>query len=83
MPILVAVVLLLSTDSRTVTGANEEALDAFELLNAGFMVPMHHDTVPLGGEPMHEPEQRLRTATEARGLSDRVHFLMEGQSLIL
>jgi L-ascorbate metabolism protein UlaG (beta-lactamase superfamily) len=61
----------------------EEALDAFEMLNAGFMVPMHHDTFPLGGEPMHEPEARLRTATEARGLVDRVHFLKEGQSLVL
>lgn len=61
----------------------EEALDAFQMLDAGIMVPMHHDTFPLGGEPFHEPAQRLITASQERGLANRVHILDEGQSLVL
>ena len=61
----------------------EEALDAFQMLDAGIMVPMHHDTFPLGGEPLHEPAQRLITASHERGLASRVHILDEGQSLVL
>ena len=61
----------------------EEALDAFQMLNAGIMVPMHHDTFPLGGEPLHEPAQRLHTAAQERGLKERVHILVEGQSIVV
>lgn len=61
----------------------EEALDAFEMMGARYMVPMHHDTFPLSGEPMHEPAQRLRAATDTRGLTDRVHLLREGESLVV
>ncbi|MBL9115132.1 MAG: MBL fold metallo-hydrolase [Verrucomicrobiaceae bacterium] len=60
----------------------EEALDAFEMLGAEWMVPMHHDTFPLGGEPLHEPAERLRTAAASRGFGDRVQILLEGQSLL-
>ena len=61
----------------------EEALDAFQMLDAGIMVPMHHDTFPLGGEPLHEPAQRLATAANERGLKERVHILVEGQSIVM
>ena len=61
----------------------EEALDAFQMLDAGIMVPMHHDTFPLGGEPLHEPAQRLSTAANERGLKERVHILVEGQSIVV
>ena len=61
----------------------EEALDAFQMLDAGIMVPMHHNTFPLGGEPFHEPVQRLTTAALDRGLEQRVHILDEGQSLLI
>ncbi len=61
----------------------EEALEAFQMLEAGVMVPMHHDTFPLGGEPLHEPAQRLVIAAHQKGLASRVHILDEGQSLVL
>lgn len=61
----------------------EEALDAFEMMNAGIMVPMHHDTFPLGGEPLHEPVQRLQKAASRRALSERVKVMLEGETLVL
>jgi L-ascorbate metabolism protein UlaG (beta-lactamase superfamily) len=61
----------------------EEALDAFEMLKADWMIPMHHDTFPLGGEPLHEPAQRLRHAADTRGYGERVQILLEGQSLVV
>lgn len=61
----------------------EEALEAFEMMGARCMVPMHHDTYPLSSEPMHEPAQRLRHAAIERNLVDRVHILLEGESLVV
>ncbi len=58
----------------------EEALDAFEMLGAGSMVPMHHDTFPLGGEPIHEPAERLVKAAIERRMEHRVRLLREGES---
>ncbi len=60
----------------------EEALDAFQMMGAQSMVPMHHDTFPLGGEPMHEPAERLMKAARERGLEQRVRLLCEGESAI-
>jgi L-ascorbate metabolism protein UlaG (beta-lactamase superfamily) len=60
----------------------EEALDAFEMLGAQHMVPMHHDTFPLGGEPIHEPAQRLLRASTQRQLADRVRILHEGETVL-
>ncbi len=60
----------------------EEALDAFQMLGAAHMVPMHHDTFPLGGEPIHEPAERLLRATVERQLEDRVRILHEGESAV-
>ena len=56
----------------------EEALQAFEDLGAGIMIPMHYGTFPLGNEDPHEPEQRLRHDARRRGLADRVVVLTEG-----
>jgi L-ascorbate metabolism protein UlaG (beta-lactamase superfamily) len=61
----------------------EEAIDAFQMLGASNMIPMHHDTFPLGGEPMDEPVERLAKAAVERQLEDRVRILQEGQSAIL
>ena len=61
----------------------EEALDAFRDLGARRMVPMHYGTFPLGGEPMHEPLERLLAATRERGLEDAVHILDEGKPVLL
>jgi L-ascorbate metabolism protein UlaG (beta-lactamase superfamily) len=60
----------------------EEALDAFEMLGARHMVPMHFDTYPISGEPMQEPAVRLATAAEQRALLPRVRRLHEGESAI-
>ncbi|WP_395753263.1 MBL fold metallo-hydrolase [Prosthecobacter sp.] len=60
----------------------EEALDAFEMMGAQAMIPMHHDTFPLGGEPMHEPAERLMKAARERGLENRVRLLGEGESAV-
>lgn len=60
----------------------EEAVDAFEMLRAGFMIPMHHDTFPLGGEPIHEPAERLARAAVRRQLENRIRILQEGESAV-
>ncbi len=60
----------------------EEALDATAMLGADFIVPMHHDTFPLGGEPIHEPAERLVRAALKRGISDTVRVLQEGESAV-
>ena len=56
----------------------EEALDAFAMLDARHMIPMHYGTFPLSGEPIHEPAERLAKAMSARQLEDRVLVLPEG-----
>ncbi len=60
----------------------EEALEAFEMLGAHSMIPMHHDTFPLGNEPIHEPAERLVKAALAHQLEHRVRLLHEGESAI-
>ena len=60
----------------------EEALDAFEMMGARHMVPMHHDTFPLGGEPLHEPAEWLARSACQRGLDARVRLLHEGETAL-
>ena len=61
----------------------EEALQAFEDLNANRMIPMHHETFPLGiGKPC-EPMRRLNAAAESKNLVDRVIAPREGEQLII
>lgn len=72
----------LAPSGRPVHMNPEEALDAFAMMGAQHMVPMHHDTFPLGGEPIHEPEERLVRATRERQLQDRVRILHEGESVL-
>ena len=60
----------------------EEALDAFQMLNARAMLPMHHDTFPLGNEPIHEPAERLMKAALERQIDHRVRLLHEGESAL-
>ncbi|MCB1224696.1 MAG: MBL fold metallo-hydrolase, partial [Verrucomicrobiales bacterium] len=61
----------------------EEALAAFQMLGGKDLVPMHHDTFPLGGEPMQEPVQRLEREAQRLGLRERVKVLHEGETLLL
>jgi L-ascorbate metabolism protein UlaG (beta-lactamase superfamily) len=72
----------LAPSGRPVHMNPAEALDAFEMLGARHMVPMHHETFPLGGEPIHEPGQWLDHARRQRGLLDRVRLLHEGESAL-
>jgi L-ascorbate metabolism protein UlaG (beta-lactamase superfamily) len=43
------------------------------------MMPMHYGTFPLGGEPMHEPLERLHTTAAERSLTENVTTPEEGQ----
>ena len=61
----------------------EEALQAFIELGAGFMIPMHYRTFPLGNEPIDEPEQRLIAEAKRLGIEDRVIILDEGVGIEL
>ncbi len=60
----------------------EEALEAFDMLGATHMVPMHYGTFPLGGEPIHEPAERLIAASNKRDLHHCVHVLSEGRPAV-
>ncbi len=68
---------------RAVHTSPEEALQIFEDVRARTMVPMHYNTFRLGREPMSEPLPRLLAAAERSGLRNRVHPLVEGESLVL
>lgn len=72
----------LAPSGRPVHMNPAEALDAFEMLGAQHMIPMHHDTFPLGGEPIHEPGEWLDRARFERGLSERVRLLHDGESAV-
>jgi L-ascorbate metabolism protein UlaG (beta-lactamase superfamily) len=72
----------LAPSGRPVHMNPEEALDAFQMLGAKHMVPMHHNTFPLGGEPLHEPEERLVRASMQRDIIDKVRILHEGESVV-
>ncbi|MBL9132300.1 MAG: MBL fold metallo-hydrolase, partial [Verrucomicrobiaceae bacterium] len=60
----------------------EEALDAFEMVGARHMVPMHFETYPISGEPIHEPAERLEIAASQRQIVERVRRLREGESAV-
>ncbi len=72
----------LAPSGRPVHMNPEEALDATQMMGAQNMVPMHHDTFPLGGEPIHEPAERLARAAEQRQMQDRVRILHEGETAL-
>jgi len=56
----------------------EDAVQAFQDLNARWMVPMHYGTFRLSHEPMEEPVQFLEEVADKRGILDRVLVLQEG-----
>jgi|JI6StandDraft_1071083.scaffolds.fasta_scaffold00118_45 L-ascorbate metabolism protein UlaG (beta-lactamase superfamily) len=72
----------LAPSGRPVHMNPEEALDAFEMMRARHLVPMHHDTFPLGGEPLHEPAEWLARSALSRGFEDRVRLLHEGETAV-
>ena len=68
-----------SMSGREVHMNPEEALTSFTDLGAKHMMPMHYGTFPLGGEPMHEPLERLHTTAAERSLTENVTAPEEGQ----
>jgi N-acyl-phosphatidylethanolamine-hydrolysing phospholipase D len=62
----------------------EEAVDAFRVLKARVMVPIHWGTFKLTDEAMDEPPVRARSAWRAAGLpDDRYRQLAHGETLTL
>lgn len=57
-----------------------EALDAFKILGADFMIPIHWGTFKLSLEPMDEPVQWLKKIAAEQGLDERVIILQPGES---
>lgn len=56
------------------------AVEAFERLNAAYMIPIHWGTFRLSLESLEEPVRCLRELVEAKGLQDRVIVLNPGES---
>lgn len=61
----------------------EDAIDAFRLLGARSMMPIHFETFSMSWEPMDEPRRRLNAAAEKAGVSDTVFALTAGESICL
>ena len=61
----------------------EDAIQAFLDLKARQFIPIHYHTFRLSLEPLEEPESFLTSEAAARGLSDRVRILKQGQSIII
>jgi L-ascorbate metabolism protein UlaG (beta-lactamase superfamily) len=59
----------------------EQALDAFRILGARAMAPMHWGAFQLTDEPLREPMERLRRAWGERAPSGRLHVLAVGESV--
>jgi L-ascorbate metabolism protein UlaG (beta-lactamase superfamily) len=72
-----------SPSGREVHMNPEEALQAFEDLQAKQMIPMHHETFPLGIGLPCEPRRRLNAAAEARRITDRILSPLEGEAVRL
>lgn len=67
---------------RRVHTSPEDALMAFQDLNAETMIPMHYGTFCLSEEPMDEPLPRLMAAAHKAGLANRIQGLSEGDTTI-
>ena len=68
---------------RSVHTSPEEAVRGFIELGADQMVPMHYGTFRLGREPMDEPLQRLEIEAARLGISEKIKFLEEGETMHL
>jgi L-ascorbate metabolism protein UlaG (beta-lactamase superfamily) len=61
----------------------EQAIDAFEVLGAKAMAPMHWGTFQLTDETLTEPVDWLRRAWAAKRPAGRLHVLAVGETLAL
>jgi L-ascorbate metabolism protein UlaG (beta-lactamase superfamily) len=60
----------------------EEALQAFQELEAQIFIPMHYGTFRLSYEPLDEPLMRLLKQATRIGLASQIHVLLEGQPAV-
>jgi N-acyl-phosphatidylethanolamine-hydrolysing phospholipase D len=61
-----------------------QALDAFRLLGASYMIPMHYDTFINSDDPVGRCSSELRRQMRVRHLGeDRVHLLAIGEQRVL
>jgi L-ascorbate metabolism protein UlaG (beta-lactamase superfamily) len=61
-----------------------QALDAFRLLGATHMIPMHYDTFINSDDPVGRCSSELRRQMRVRRLGeDRVHLLAIGEQRVL
>jgi L-ascorbate metabolism protein UlaG (beta-lactamase superfamily) len=67
---------------RAVHASPEDALRAFEDMDAEWMVPMHYGTFWLSEEPLDEPLPRLLASAERLGLADRIAVIREGETRV-
>ena len=58
-----------------------EALEAFRILRASRMLPIHFETFPASFEPAHRPRQHLLAEAARLGIIDQVTVLSEGERL--
>jgi L-ascorbate metabolism protein UlaG (beta-lactamase superfamily) len=61
----------------------EDAVEAFRILGAKTMMPIHFETFSLSLEPIDEPRKRLVAAVETAGVAQSVFILSSGESLCL
>ncbi len=61
----------------------EDAIEAFRLLGAKYMMAVHFETYSMSWEPLDEPRARLEAASEKAGLSGSVFALRSGESICL
>jgi N-acyl-phosphatidylethanolamine-hydrolysing phospholipase D len=61
----------------------KEALDAFALLGADVMIPIHYETLVNGTDEIGEPRSTLAKEAHARGLDDRVFALHIGEQRVV
>jgi L-ascorbate metabolism protein UlaG (beta-lactamase superfamily) len=58
-----------------------DAVYAMEDLQSRVLVPISYGIIPLGYEPLDEPQRWLRAACESRGLLDRLALIAPGEQL--
>lgn len=61
----------------------EDAIEAFEMLGAKYMIPIHWGSFRLALEPFEEPPVRLKAEAERKNLQEKVIFLKNGEKWVL
>jgi L-ascorbate metabolism protein UlaG (beta-lactamase superfamily) len=61
----------------------DDAIVAFQELNAKYLIPIHWGNFNLSLEPIEEPPKWLRESAKDKGIADRVKILDNGESFSL